>query len=98
MSESTEYWFENGASGSKIPMLVASEEDALKIARKLYPNPNTEENPLVWVFRQDHKGEEDYALVPGGPSGEEFTWMPRSMWDEGGPLAPFFDETMTERK
>lgn len=81
----TEFWLET-ESGQREALYVNSMDEALAIARRLYPDPATDDDPDRWLFKTDHDGDEDYVLVPGGPECEEFTWMQRSWWKEGGIL------------
>ena len=89
------FWLETTA-GVREPLTIDTMEEALKLARRIYPTDGKE--PEQWLAKKELGDNEDYFLVPGGPACEEFTFMPRSMWEEGGPLATHFDETMTERK
>jgi hypothetical protein len=80
------FWLETLEGVREVLPSVSTEEAAMNKAREVYPEDT---NPDQWVVAGGlHKDDdEDYVLVPGGPANEEFTWMPRSMWAEGGPLA-----------
>lgn len=82
----TKFWLET-ESGVRELLPVQVEEQVYEKAREIYPDDGEDEHPTCWVVMRDPEDEEDYFLVPGGPACEEFTWMPRSMWQEGGPLA-----------
>jgi hypothetical protein len=79
-----EYQLENDAGVvEKLPS-VHTEEQACELARRIYDyGPNEDQDPEQWVVRVGHDNDEDCFLVPGGPGGEEFTWVPRGLWDGG---------------
>lgn len=84
------FWLEND-KGVRELLAVADEAAALEIARQIYDNVAEDQNPENWLMKRDPDEDEDDVLVPGGPACEEFTWMPRSMWNEGGPLGALLD-------
>jgi hypothetical protein len=86
------FWLETEV-GMREFLCVEKEEDALELIRPIYNTADeSDEEPTQWLVRRTPEDEEDYVLVPGGPAGEEFTWMPRSMWIEGGPLGPMLSD------
>ena len=83
------FWLETD-TGVREVLPMTDEELALALAREIYDLVGEDENPTQWLMMRDPTDDEDYVLVPGGPECEEFTWMPRSMWAEGGPIAAAF--------
>jgi hypothetical protein len=63
---------------------VTNDDEACALATRIYDyGPNEDQDPEQWVVKSEHDGDEDLFLVPGGPGGEDFTWVPRSLWDGG---------------
>lgn len=87
----TRYWFEGGGVPAKI-VAAFNEDQAVEAARAVYPADDDDHDPERWLFMRRPGDDEDYVLVPGGPACEEFTWMPRSMWAAGGPIAVAMEE------
>lgn len=75
----TMYRFETeGGVIERLPN-VTNDEEAYAAARERYPDASRED-PHQWLVKIGE--DEDLFLCPGGPEGEEFTWMPRSLWVE----------------
>lgn len=86
----TQFWLESENTGIRenLPN-VSSASEAIELAKRIYPNDDSD--PESWLVQREAENGLDYFLVPGGPGGEDFTWMPRDMFQEGGPFGQFFE-------
>src|SRR5690349_164693 len=78
------YWFEKDSGERReVPAKTATRR-VLEQARGEYRFLDGSDNPIWWLYKWDPRYPDvEYCLCPGGPGGEEFTWVPRDHFPPG---------------